>query len=90
MAEQDWSKVELTQDLIEYLYDKYGDVEVTDEMLDDLYNFAMMKGFHHDEYLVSANGGIFPSLEEPLIFLSNILLRFHSNYKAIESINKVA
>ncbi|GKC96581.1 hypothetical protein Tco_1162023 [Tanacetum coccineum] len=43
MAEQDWSKVERTQDLVEYVYDKYGNVPVTDEMLDDLYNFAMLK-----------------------------------------------
>ncbi|GJR62904.1 hypothetical protein Tco_1505066 [Tanacetum coccineum] len=43
MAEQDWSKVERTQDLVEYVYDKYVNVPVTDEMLDDLYNFAMLK-----------------------------------------------
>ncbi|GJS90796.1 hypothetical protein Tco_0773432 [Tanacetum coccineum] len=27
----------------DYVYDKYGNVPVTDEMLDDVYNFAMMK-----------------------------------------------
>nr|GEX30377.1 peptidase C48, SUMO/sentrin/Ubl1 [Tanacetum cinerariifolium] len=48
MDEQDWSKVERTQDLIDYVYAKYGNTwkesdEATDEMLDDLYNFAMMK-----------------------------------------------
>ncbi|GKC66464.1 hypothetical protein Tco_1099062 [Tanacetum coccineum] len=43
MTEQDWSKVKRTQDLVEYVYDKYENVPVTDEMLDDLYNFAMMK-----------------------------------------------
>ncbi|GJW64715.1 hypothetical protein Tco_0116599 [Tanacetum coccineum] len=48
MAEQDWSKVERTQDLIDYVYAKYENSwkesdETTDEMLDDLYNFAMMK-----------------------------------------------
>ncbi|GJV87813.1 hypothetical protein Tco_1531751 [Tanacetum coccineum] len=41
--EKDWIKVERTQDLIEYVYDKYVNTTVTDEMLDDLYNFAMMK-----------------------------------------------
>ncbi|GJV07431.1 hypothetical protein Tco_1345087 [Tanacetum coccineum] len=41
--EQDWSKVERTPDLVDYVYDKYGNVPVIDEMLDDLYNFAMMK-----------------------------------------------
>ncbi|GJU19614.1 hypothetical protein Tco_1152956 [Tanacetum coccineum] len=46
--EQDWSKVERTQDLVDYVYAKYGNSwkesdEATDEMLDDLYNFAMMK-----------------------------------------------
>ncbi|GJW69726.1 hypothetical protein Tco_0126643 [Tanacetum coccineum] len=44
MTEQDWSKVERTQDLVEYVYDKYENIPVTDEMLDDLYNFTMMKG----------------------------------------------
>ncbi|GKD80915.1 hypothetical protein Tco_1347754 [Tanacetum coccineum] len=43
MAEQDWNKVERTQDLVEYVYDKYVNVSVTNEMLNDLYNFAMMK-----------------------------------------------
>ncbi|GKC74385.1 hypothetical protein Tco_1120268 [Tanacetum coccineum] len=41
--EQDWSKVEWTPDLVDYVYDKYENIPVTDEMLDDLYNFAMMK-----------------------------------------------
>ncbi|GKE29786.1 hypothetical protein Tco_1445170, partial [Tanacetum coccineum] len=41
--EKDWSNVERTQDLVEYVYDKYGNTTITDEMLDDLYNFAMMK-----------------------------------------------
>nr|GEX82871.1 hypothetical protein [Tanacetum cinerariifolium] len=41
--EQDWSKVERTLNLVDYVYDKYENVPVTDEMLDDLYNFAMMK-----------------------------------------------
>ncbi|GJR11296.1 hypothetical protein Tco_0793948 [Tanacetum coccineum] len=40
---KDWSKVERTPDLVDYVYDKYGNVPVTDEMLDDLYNYAMMK-----------------------------------------------
>ncbi|GJZ70477.1 hypothetical protein Tco_0634027 [Tanacetum coccineum] len=48
MAEQDWSKVERTQDLVDYVYVKYGNTwkesdEATDEMIDDLYNFSMMK-----------------------------------------------
>ncbi|GJT51022.1 hypothetical protein Tco_0977179 [Tanacetum coccineum] len=46
--EQDWSKVERTQDLVDYVYAKYGNSwkesnEATDEMLDNLYSFAMMK-----------------------------------------------
>ncbi|GJW06069.1 hypothetical protein Tco_1568492 [Tanacetum coccineum] len=46
--EQDWSKVERTKDLADYVYAKYGNSwkesdEVTDEMLDDLYNYAMLK-----------------------------------------------
>ncbi|GKB15942.1 hypothetical protein Tco_0849865 [Tanacetum coccineum] len=43
MAEKDWTIVERTQDLVDYVYDKYRNVPVTDEMLDDLYNFAIMK-----------------------------------------------
>ncbi|GJQ97244.1 hypothetical protein Tco_0008383 [Tanacetum coccineum] len=43
MAKQDWSKVERTPDLVDYVYDKYRKVPVTAEMLDDLYNFALMK-----------------------------------------------
>ncbi|GKA85527.1 hypothetical protein Tco_0807181 [Tanacetum coccineum] len=48
MAEQDWIKVERTQDLVDYAYAKYENSwkesdEVTHEMLDDLYNFAMLK-----------------------------------------------
>ncbi|GKA00793.1 hypothetical protein Tco_0673458, partial [Tanacetum coccineum] len=42
--EQDWNKVERTQDLVEYVNDKYVNVSVTNEMLNELYNFAMMKG----------------------------------------------
>nr|GEW21071.1 hypothetical protein [Tanacetum cinerariifolium] len=50
MAEQDSRKVERTQHLVDYVYAKYGNNrkkrnETTDEMLDDLYNFAMMKEF---------------------------------------------
>ncbi|GJZ46709.1 hypothetical protein Tco_0594305 [Tanacetum coccineum] len=45
MTEQDGSKVERTQDFVEYVYDKYENIPVTDEMLDDLYNFTMMKEF---------------------------------------------
>nr|GEW25786.1 actin-binding, cofilin/tropomyosin type [Tanacetum cinerariifolium] len=47
--ERDWSKVERIQDLVDYVYyAKYGNNwkesdEVIDQMLDDLYNFAMMK-----------------------------------------------
>ncbi|GJZ07131.1 hypothetical protein Tco_0540924 [Tanacetum coccineum] len=43
LDKKDWSKVERTPDLVEYVYNKYGSVEVIDEMLDDLYNYAMMK-----------------------------------------------
>nr|GEV07035.1 hypothetical protein [Tanacetum cinerariifolium] len=43
MAKKDWTIVERTQDLVDSVYDKYRNVPVTDEMLDDLYNFAMMK-----------------------------------------------
>ncbi|GJS16180.1 hypothetical protein Tco_0410652 [Tanacetum coccineum] len=42
-TEQDWSRVERTPDLIDYVYNKYGDVEVTDEMVEDLYDYDMMK-----------------------------------------------
>ncbi|GJW50664.1 hypothetical protein Tco_0092015 [Tanacetum coccineum] len=41
--EKDWTIVERTQDSVDYVYDKYQNVPVTDEMLDDLYNFAIMK-----------------------------------------------
>ncbi|GJT81001.1 hypothetical protein Tco_1055343 [Tanacetum coccineum] len=37
------SKVEWTPDLVDYVYYKYGNVLVTDEILDDLCNFTMMK-----------------------------------------------
>nr|GEV82463.1 hypothetical protein CTI12_AA596350 [Tanacetum cinerariifolium] len=43
ITEKDWSKVERTQDFVDYVYDKYGNITVIDEMLDDMYNFAMMK-----------------------------------------------
>ncbi|GJS56522.1 hypothetical protein Tco_0629884 [Tanacetum coccineum] len=48
--EQDWSKVERTQDLVDYVYAKYGNSwkesdEATDQMLDDLYNFVVMKEY---------------------------------------------
>ncbi|GJV29738.1 hypothetical protein Tco_1386186 [Tanacetum coccineum] len=48
MVEHDWSNVERTQVLIDYVYAKYENIwkesdEAIDEMLDDLYNFAMMK-----------------------------------------------
>nr|GEW02921.1 hypothetical protein [Tanacetum cinerariifolium] len=42
-VEQDWSKVERNPDLIDYVYNKYGDVKVTDNMVDDLYDYVMMK-----------------------------------------------
>nr|GEV65395.1 peptidase C48, SUMO/sentrin/Ubl1 [Tanacetum cinerariifolium] len=46
---QDWSKVERTHDLIDYVYAKYENSwkksdEAIHEMLDDLYNFVMLKG----------------------------------------------
>nr|GEV16715.1 peptidase C48, SUMO/sentrin/Ubl1 [Tanacetum cinerariifolium] len=49
MAEQDWSKVELTKDMADYLYAKYGNNwkesnEFSDKLLDDLYNYAILKG----------------------------------------------
>ncbi|GJX13790.1 hypothetical protein Tco_0205548 [Tanacetum coccineum] len=49
MTEQDWSKVELIKDMRDYVYAKYGKNwkegdEVSDELLDDLYNYAMLKG----------------------------------------------
>nr|GEY01035.1 peptidase C48, SUMO/sentrin/Ubl1 [Tanacetum cinerariifolium] len=49
MAEQDWSKVKKTQNMVDYVYAKYENRwkqsdEVTDEMLADLYNYAMLKG----------------------------------------------
>nr|GEV57533.1 hypothetical protein [Tanacetum cinerariifolium] len=43
ITEKDWSKVKRTHDFVEYVYDKYGNTTVIDEMLDDMYNFAMMK-----------------------------------------------
>ncbi|GJY23586.1 hypothetical protein Tco_0397244 [Tanacetum coccineum] len=47
MAEQDWSIVEKTQDLVDYVYAKYGNSwkesdEIFDEILDDLYNYDML------------------------------------------------
>ncbi|GJX64756.1 hypothetical protein Tco_0299099 [Tanacetum coccineum] len=47
--EQDWSKVEKTHDFVDYVYAKYGNSwkesdEISDEMLADLYNYAMLKG----------------------------------------------
>ncbi|GKA72668.1 hypothetical protein Tco_0778884 [Tanacetum coccineum] len=50
MAEQNWSKVEKTKDLVDYVYVQYGNNgkesdEFSDEMLDNLYNYAMLKGF---------------------------------------------
>ncbi|GKE22432.1 hypothetical protein Tco_1433944 [Tanacetum coccineum] len=44
----DWSKVEKTQDLVYYVYAKYRNSwkksdEISDEMLADLYNYAMLK-----------------------------------------------
>ena len=47
MAEQDWNKVELTEDMSDSLYSKYGkwneSYGIFDEMLDDLYNYTMLK-----------------------------------------------
>ncbi|PWA72539.1 hypothetical protein CTI12_AA271320 [Artemisia annua] len=49
MANKDWSKVTLTEDMTDYLYEKYknnrkvGD-DVSDEMLDNLWNYPMVKG----------------------------------------------
>nr|GEU60282.1 hypothetical protein [Tanacetum cinerariifolium] len=48
MAKQDWKKVDRTQDLVDYVYAKYGNSEneseeATDQMLDNLYNFSVMK-----------------------------------------------
>ncbi|GJY08156.1 hypothetical protein Tco_0375210 [Tanacetum coccineum] len=49
MTEQHWSKVDLTKDMIDYVYAKYGKNwkeinEVSNKLLDDLYNYAMLKG----------------------------------------------
>ena len=49
MANKDWSKVTLTEDMKDYLYETYKDSwkpgdEVSDEMLDTLWNYAMVEG----------------------------------------------
>ena len=49
MANKDWSKLKYTEDMVDYMYEKYkntwkpGD-DATDEMLDDLWNYAMVEG----------------------------------------------
>ena len=49
MTNKDWSKVKLTEDMADYIYEKYknnwkvGD-NMSAEMLDDLWNYAMVKG----------------------------------------------
>ena len=49
MVNKDWSKLKYTEDMVDYMYEKYkntwkpGD-DVTDEMLDDLWNYAMVEG----------------------------------------------
>ncbi|GJU39776.1 hypothetical protein Tco_1192733 [Tanacetum coccineum] len=53
---KDWSKVERTQYLVDYVYDKYGNTTVIDEMLDNMYNFAMIKGGKRDCDLGGSSG----------------------------------
>ena len=49
MADKDWSKVTLTEDMKDYIYETYKDSwkagdEVSDEMLDTLWNYVMVEG----------------------------------------------
>ncbi|PWA47025.1 Peptidase C48, SUMO/Sentrin/Ubl1 [Artemisia annua] len=62
MANKDWSKVPFTEDMKDYFYEKYKDSlkngeEVTDEMLDDLWNYAMV------EVLKKGPSELYPTLE---------------------------
>ncbi|PWA69605.1 hypothetical protein CTI12_AA296470 [Artemisia annua] len=62
MANKDWSKVPFTEYMKYYFYEKYKDSlknaeEVTDEMLDDLWNYAMV------EVLKKGPSELYPTLE---------------------------
>ncbi|GJX64505.1 hypothetical protein Tco_0298848 [Tanacetum coccineum] len=78
--EPDWRKVEWTLNLVDYVYDKYGNVPVTDEMLDDLYNFAMMK---ESEKVESSNATekIFRKLMVTDDMVEYVLEQYGKNWK---------
>ncbi|PWA64837.1 hypothetical protein CTI12_AA338020 [Artemisia annua] len=62
MANKDWSKVPFAEDMKDYFYEKYKDSlkngeEVTDEMLDDLWKYAMV------EVLKKGPSELYPTLE---------------------------